>query len=189
MIAWLLLFGFLFLAFFPTIGSSKQIANRYIREVHPYSGLDPDTWSEFKGRIRAFEEERDTREAARHLYLAIESIRNLGLFVRRADDSHIQDELEDIAGRLGVDGEYELYTSSKKNGVYFFPRYLNETVEDPVNVESTLRGGTVGDPAFHVPAPRRGGGAVEPRNFVWGAAGHSDAIGPDGQAARPLRSG
>jgi hypothetical protein len=112
----------------------------------------------------------------------------LGLSIRRSDDHVIQEELELLAEKLSLEGEYELYTSAKKHGYYFFPRYLNDIPEDEViNVEK--RGSVVGDPGTRFPAPRRGGGSADPRQDVWGVVGNSDAIGSSGKAAKPLRTG
>jgi hypothetical protein len=106
--------------------------------------------------MRAFEAETDVSLAAKHLYASMENIRDLGLSIRRQDDTHIQDELDEIAERLGIEGEYELYTSAKKKGFYFFPRYLNETLDASTDDSTFKRGGTVGDPGVHFPAPRSG---------------------------------
>lgn len=155
---WLILMAFLFLVLFPRIGSPRLMTDRYVRMVHPYSGLDPPTWHEFKQNIRVFEAEEDVAVAAQALYRAMENIRDLGLSVQRSDDTHIQEELADIAARLGIDGEYELYTSAKKKGYYFFPRYLNEMDNNQVvNAASLERGGTVGDAGTHFPDPKSHG--------------------------------
>jgi hypothetical protein len=185
MLSWLILLGLLFFIFFPNIGSQKLLATRYIRAVHPYSGLDPPTWEQFKLHIKKFESEPHVADAAPHLYLAIESIRTLGLSIRRSDDSHIQEELDDLAARLGVEGEYELYTSAKKKGFYFFPRYLNEMNEDgidaPTGEEALRRGGTVGDPGTHFPAPRSGTGGRP--------GGYADSFWPSSEGAGAVRTG
>jgi hypothetical protein len=139
--------------------------------VHPYSGLDPGTWQEFKVNIRAYEQEQDVAVAARQLYAAIENIRNLGLSIRRADDHEHQEKLDDIASRLGFEGEYDLYMTAKRKGVYFFPKYLNETVDEQAGnaVKDTRRGGTVGDPGVHFPAPRQRGdtGPLPTEDAFW----------------------
>jgi hypothetical protein len=187
-VQWLVLLALLFLVFFPGIGSLKPprtIASRYIRAVHPYSGLDPVTWGHFKTNIQVFEDEEDVAVAAKALYHATENIRDLGLSIRRADDSHIQEELDDLAARLGIEGEYELYTSAKKKGFYFFPRYLNEMNEDgidaPTGEESYRRGGTVGDPGTHFPTPRSGGGGKP--------GGYADSFWPSSEGTSAVRAG
>ena len=164
MLLWIVLLLCLFVILFPATGFPKTMANRYEREVHPYSGLDPETWREFKVNIRAFEREQDVAVAAKQLYAAMENIRNLGLSIQRADDHEHQEKLDDIASRLGVEGEYDLYTNAKKKGYYFFPKYLNETIDDQAAnaTKDTRRGGTVGDPGVHYPAPRQRGDAGPP---------------------------
>jgi len=93
--------------------------------------------------------------AARSLYLALENIRNLGLGIQRSDDVETRDKLDEIANRLALDGEFELYTNAKKKGFYFFPRYLNNTYDEPL--DDFKRGGTVGDPGHHFPDPKSHG--------------------------------
>lgn len=123
--------------------------------------------------------------AAKALYHAVENIRDIGLSIRRADDSHIQEELDDLASRLSIEGEYELYTSAKKKGFYFFPRYLNEMNEDGIDAstgeETYRRGGTVGDPGTHFPAPRSGGGG--------NPGGYQDSFWPSSEGASTVRTG
>jgi hypothetical protein len=143
-------------------------------------------WDRFKTNIRLFEEEEDVAVAGKALYLAVENIRDIGLSIRRADDSHIQAELDDLASRLGVEGEYELYASAKKKGFYFFPRYLNEMNEDgidasPVDEKTFNRGGTVGDPGTHFPAPRSGGGGKP--------GGYEDSFWSSSEGTGTVRTG
>ena len=69
-------------------------------------------------------------KSAAALYRAIENIRNLGLFVERADDSNYAEELQTIAAELGYEGEYMLNQNAMARGLYFFPKYLNETIKD-----------------------------------------------------------
>jgi len=105
----------------------------YEKRVHMYSGLDPSTWNEFLVNIKIFESELGTAnidKSAQALYAALENIRNLGLFVERADDSHMAEDLETIALELGYEGEYMLNQNAISRGLYFFPKYLNETVKD-----------------------------------------------------------
>lgn len=99
--------------------------------------------------------EKDVAVAARQLYLALENIRNLSLGVRGPDDFDTRERLDDIASRLALDGEYELYTNAKKQGMYFFPRYLNNTSHE--TSDDFKRGGVVGDPGRHFPDPKSHG--------------------------------
>ena len=105
----------------------------YEKRVHVYSGLDEVTWKEFLLNIKTFENLLGTAnidKAADALYGSIENIRNLGLFVERADDSNYAEELQAIAGELGYEGEYMLNQNAMARGLYFFPKYLNETIKD-----------------------------------------------------------
>jgi hypothetical protein len=67
-------------------------------------------------------------DASEALYAATENIRDLGLGLRRADDADIQEKLADIAGKLGYEGELILNQNAVNKGLYFFPRYLNESL-------------------------------------------------------------
>ena len=76
-------------------------------------------------------------DASESLYLATENIKDLGLGLRRADDSEIQEKLGEIAFQLGYEGELILNQNAISQGLYFFPRYLNESLmEYPENVDT-----------------------------------------------------
>lgn len=79
-----------------------------------------------------FEQSASTRldTATEALYAAVESIRDLALGNRRSDDGQYQDELNLIATNLGLEGEFILNQNSISQGLYFHPRYLNNTFED-----------------------------------------------------------
>ena len=79
-----------------------------------------------------FEQSASTRldTASEALYTAIECIRDLALGNRRSDDGQYQDELNLIATNLGLEGEFILNQNSISQGLYFTPRYLNNTFED-----------------------------------------------------------
>jgi hypothetical protein len=85
--------------------------------------------------------------------MAIEDIRNLSLFIRRADDHEHQEKLESIAVQVGVEGETTLFALAKKQGVYFFPKYLNdlppEHTESDVNLTGAAIDGHFPDPRSH----------------------------------------
>ena len=79
----------------------------------------------------------DIEEAASALYSATENIKDIGLALRRSDDANIQDELTKIAGELGYEGEFIINKNAIAKGIYFFPRYLNETLMDyPENADT-----------------------------------------------------
>jgi hypothetical protein len=128
LLLWVVLLIVLLWTFFPMGGASQF--KKYKTLVHPYSGLDPVSWQRFLDNLDTFERSVSTRldEAGPALYAAVESIRDLGLGLRRADDEHVRDELGDIARQLGYEGELILNQNSISQGVYFFPRYLNETL-------------------------------------------------------------
>jgi len=144
---------FLFAILFPTFGGKK---NKFLRQVHPYSGLDPQTWELFIMHTTEFENKQNSLEKrAQNLYSAIEDVRNLALFIRRADDHEHQENLEQIALQIGIEGEEKLFELSKKSGVYFFPKYLNETRQDEIeDVNGHRSGAAVND---HFPDPRSHG--------------------------------
>jgi len=117
-----------------------QRFKKYEQMVHPYSGLDPESWSRFLTNITTFERLVSTSNldtATTALYSATENIRDLGLGLRRADDENIREELNKIASELGYEGEFIINQNAISKGVYFFPRYLNETMSDyPENAET-----------------------------------------------------
>ena len=100
--------------------------------VHPYSGLDPVSWQRFLDSLHVFEQSASTQidVATAALYTAVESIRDLALGNRRSDDGQYQDELNLIATNLGLEGEFILNQNAISQGLYFFPRYLNNTFDD-----------------------------------------------------------
>ena len=110
----------------------RKTFKKYEHMVHPYSGLDPTNWTRFLENLHEFERLASTRldEAANALYAATENIRDLGLGLRRADDSDIQEKLAVIASQLGYEGEVILNQNALSNGLYFFPRYLNESLAE-----------------------------------------------------------
>jgi len=68
--------------------------------------------------------------SAKALYTAVENVRDMGLGIRHADDTVYQDRLNDIAGELGYEGEHVINEIALSKGVYFFPKYLNETIQE-----------------------------------------------------------
>jgi hypothetical protein len=111
----------------------KSRFKRYEKMVHPYSGLDPVSWQRFLDNLHAFEQLASTQLdlSAEALYTAVESIRDLSLGTRRADDSH--DDLNLIGTNLALEGEFILNQNAISKGLYFFPKYLNNTFEDYVD--------------------------------------------------------
>lgn len=116
--------------FFPM--GPKARFKKYENMVHPYSGLDPESWKRFLVNLRQFEDQadKDIDVASNSLYGAIENIRDLALGLRRADDGEIQSQLQYIGNKLGYEGEFIINQKALARGLQFFPKYLNETLDD-----------------------------------------------------------
>ena len=152
MLLWIILLMCLFVILFPTFGGKKS---RFLREVHPYSGLDPQTWEMFQSHLSEFENQKASLEQrAGGLYRAIEDVRNLALFVRRADDHEHQEKLESIAVQMGVEGETTLFELARNSGMYFFPKYLNDLAPKDSELDVNRTGSAIGE---HFPDPRSHG--------------------------------
>lgn len=130
LLLWVVLLVLFWWIFFPM--GPKARFKKYEKMVHPYSGLDPVNWSRFLDNLHTFEQLASSQidDAAGGLYAAIEAIRDLGLGLRRADDAHIQEELAGISFQLAIEGETILNQNAVSQGVYFFPKYLNDTMLD-----------------------------------------------------------
>ena len=130
LLLWVVLLLLFLWIFFPV--GPKARFKKYELMVHPYSGLDPVSWQRFLDNLHEFERLASTQldSASAALYMAIESIRDMALGNRRADDGQYQDELNLIATNLGLEGELILNENAISQGLYFFPRYLNNTFED-----------------------------------------------------------
>jgi hypothetical protein len=75
----------------------------------------------------------------------------LALFIRRADDFEHQEKLESIAVQVGVEGETTLFALAQKQGLYFFPKYLNDLPPENTEPDVNLAGAAIGE---HFPDPR-----------------------------------
>jgi hypothetical protein len=76
------------------------------------------------------------------------------LFIRRADDHEHQETLESIAVQMGVEGETTLFELAHKNGLYFFPKYLNDLAPDDTELDVSRSGAAING---HFPDPRSHG--------------------------------
>lgn len=131
---------------FPIAGHAEKFRS-FRKRVHAYSGLDPESWKRFLYNMDSFEAMLNTSDldsAANFLYAALENIRDIGLGVRRLDDSQYQEELGAIANELGYEGEFTINQLALSRGLQFFPKYLNETLDDypdnaPAFVPSRVR--------------------------------------------------
>jgi len=128
LLLWVVLLLVFLWIFFPTGPGSRF--KKYEALVHPYSGLDPTSWQRFLDNLHTFEQLASTRldDSTEALYAATENIKDLGLGLRRADDADIQEKLAEIAFQLGYEGELILNQNATDQGLYFFPRYLNESL-------------------------------------------------------------
>ena len=90
LLLWVVLLVVFLWMFFPMSQGRRFLT--YEKRVHPYSGLDPDTWKEFLFNIKTFEHLLGTAsidKAAGALYGALENIRNLDRKSTRLNSSHI----------------------------------------------------------------------------------------------------
>jgi len=69
--------------------------------------------------------EFDASGQAPALYRAVEHARNIGLM-----NTNFTDEVNEIADRLGYEGEVLLNQRAVTNGTVFRPKYLNEVIPD-----------------------------------------------------------
>jgi hypothetical protein len=131
LLLWVALLAVLFMIFIPKGPSGRM--KKYKERVHQYSGLDPKNWERFLANIHEFEQLVSTPqldEAAAALYAALTNVRELGLGLRRADDSDHQEKLEQIAKEMGYDGEFMINEAAISRGIQFFPKYLNDSLMD-----------------------------------------------------------
>jgi hypothetical protein len=117
-LVWLVLLVTVLLIFFPRPGVGRF--RSFELEAHPYSGLDPQEWKSFLTELRAFDA---NPERARHLYGAIEHLRNLGLM-----NTNYTESVNEISDRLGFEGETIANQIAQARGVQFRPKYLNDTI-------------------------------------------------------------
>jgi len=130
LILWVALLLIFLWKFFPMV--SQRPFQKYEQMIHPYSGLDPESWKRFLNNLRAFEKalNGDLDKAATFLYHSIENIRDLSMGIRTSSDGTIQESLQRIGNDLGFDGEFAINQNAIKKGLRFFPKYLNESFDD-----------------------------------------------------------
>lgn len=146
MLIWITLLLLLFWIAYPMVfvapsAPSVRRLRHYEDQVHPYSGLDPATWSAFVTNLRRCDAtiESDPAESAASLYRAVDNIYDLGLFVERADDSEHIETLGAIAQQLAMEGETAISREASLNGISFAPKHLNGTVPDETDVDPDFR--------------------------------------------------
>jgi hypothetical protein len=83
------------------------------------------------------------KEANLALGEALEAIRELSLYTQRADQDELALELNAIANRVALTGEELIQRASARLGIRFFPKYLNETIPEPLeDAADTFRPGS-----------------------------------------------
>ena len=140
LLLWVVLLLALLWIFFP-MGQGVRF-KKYEAKVHPFSGLDPESWERFQTNVHTFERLVSTselEEAAGALYGAVENVRDIGLGLRRADDAQHAEEINRIADELGYEGEFIINQNALSRGIYFFPKYLNESIVDYTENAPELR--------------------------------------------------
>ena len=116
---WILLLVLVLWIFFPRPGSGRF--REFEKKFHKYSGLDPDEWMLFRTSLREFDKDLEPGP----LYRAVDHARNLGLM-----NTNFTDEVNELADRLGYEGEVLLNQRAITSGTVFRPRYLNEVIPD-----------------------------------------------------------
>lgn len=135
---------FLFTIFFPYHIPPAEPFQRFINEVHPYSGLAPSVFRDFVAGVNECDRyvQVEPERAARALYKALEAIRELSLYTQRADQVELAEDLNRIADRLALTGEELIQRTAARVGARFFPKYLNDTIPLPIDDPSdTFRPG------------------------------------------------
>jgi hypothetical protein len=112
---------------------------RFINEVHPYSGLSPDLFRQFVAGVKDFDKyvQMDPGRATEALDRSLEALRELSLYTQRADQSELFEDMNKIADRLAYTGEELIQRTSARVGVRYFPKYLNDIIppslDDPAD--------------------------------------------------------
>lgn len=106
----------------------ERTANpKYVRDmqmkIHPYSGLNPDLYTQYINNLELFEENINNVDvASEFLYNAIDSAEELKLYGNTDFNSSIQD--------VAITGESLLMKYALKNGDHFYPKYLHGGIQD-----------------------------------------------------------
>lgn len=108
---------------------------RFINEVHPYSGLSPELFRQFVTHIKEVDRwaHLDPARAGRALDQALEALRELSLYTQRADQAELFEDLNHIADRVAYTGEELIQRTSARMGVRYFPKYLNDIIPPPID--------------------------------------------------------
>jgi hypothetical protein len=96
------------------------------KDALKYSGINPDEFKLFGEEMTLAEEfiREKPRQAATHLYRALDHFENLGTH----NHYDVQEEIHEIAVRMALAVERSILDSALKNGINWTPRYLNNTL-------------------------------------------------------------
>jgi|SRR5210317_316508 hypothetical protein len=93
------------------------------QDAHAYSGANPEEFHLFLENLNKVHLYLDTpRVAAGVLYQSLDHLRNLTIH----NNYNIEEEIEDIAHRIGEKVEERILEHAIKNKKRFHPKYLNE---------------------------------------------------------------
>lgn len=99
------------------------------REVHRFSGLNPEEFTAFMASAETFEQlvgkGVDVYVVAGHLYQAIEHAARI---TSDAPAAHHAEEMNEICRKLGIYGEFLIQQSISGKNVAFRSRYLKDLV-------------------------------------------------------------
>lgn len=96
-------------------------------EALKYSGINPEEFKLFAQEMKMAEDVLDEdkpRDAARHLYKALDHFENLGTH----NHYDVQEDIHDVAVRIAIATEKRILESALKLGINWTPRYLNNTL-------------------------------------------------------------
>lgn len=104
----------------------RQEAEELSGEALKYSGINPEEFRNFADEMKHAEEHIDKkpRQAAKHLYKALDHFESLGTH----NNYDVQEEIHEIAEKIGVAVERRILESALKLGINWTPRYLNNTL-------------------------------------------------------------
>jgi tetrahydrodipicolinate N-succinyltransferase len=119
------------LAFFGVVGymayvlmgapaDTRQEEEALKEEALKYSGINPDEFRAFAREMKLAEDEKP-REAAKHLYRALDHFENLGTH----NHYDVQEEIHELAVKIAVLTERKILENALKMGINWTPRYLN----------------------------------------------------------------
>jgi hypothetical protein len=124
---------FLLVVFSPKItlaSSNDDELYRIKTELHKYSGLNPDIYTEFINTMDLMEKTIyvDTKLASYYLYKSIDSAQNIALYATGIN-TYVIEDINKITIELGVRGEKLILNQALLKGDSFRPTYLNELHE------------------------------------------------------------